>query len=115
MEMRLHVLKIATRFKMNLPKGLLHDSNRCLAELKVGGMWGAGPVADLARVFFEPLAEDITVVDDLNHRGFVPDGCLEEVGQGGVCLPRLLEDMPSAMGQVSAHDPDIWSEGLFET
>jgi len=34
MEMRLHVLKIATRFKMNLPKGLLHDSNRCLAELK---------------------------------------------------------------------------------
>ena len=35
MEMRLHVLKIATRFKMNLPKGLLHDSNRCLAELKL--------------------------------------------------------------------------------
>ena len=35
MEMRLHVLKIATRFKLNLPKGLLHDSNRCLAELKL--------------------------------------------------------------------------------
>ena len=35
MDMRLHVLKIATRFKMNLPKGLLHDSNRCLAELKL--------------------------------------------------------------------------------
>ena len=35
MGMRLHVLKIATRFKMNLPKGLLHDSNRCLAELKL--------------------------------------------------------------------------------
>ncbi len=35
MEMRLHVLKIATRFNMNLPKGLLQDSNRCLAELKL--------------------------------------------------------------------------------
>ena len=34
MEMRLHVLKTATRFKMNLPKGLLQDSNRCLAELR---------------------------------------------------------------------------------
>ena len=35
MEMRLHVLKIATRFNMNLPKGLLQDSNRCLAKLKL--------------------------------------------------------------------------------
>jgi hypothetical protein len=35
MEMRLHVLNIATRFKLNLPKGLLQDSNRCLAELKL--------------------------------------------------------------------------------
>ena len=34
MELRLHDLKIATRFKMNLPKGLLQDSNRCVAELK---------------------------------------------------------------------------------
>ena len=75
-------------------------------------MWGGGPVADLGRVLFEPLAEDIAVVYDLNHRGFVPDGCLKEVRQGGGCLPRLLEDMPSAIGQVSAHDLDIWSEGL---
>ena len=44
---------------------------------RVGGMWGAGPVADLGRVLFEPLAEYITVVDDLNHRGFVLDGCLK--------------------------------------
>ena len=100
---------------MNLPKGLLHDSNPGFGRTQVGGMWGAGLVADLARVLFEPLAEDITVVEDLNRRGFVPDGCLEEVGQGGVCLPRLLEDLPSALDQVSAHDPDIWSEGLFET
>jgi hypothetical protein len=78
-------------------------------------MWGAGPAAELGRVLFEPLAENIGVVGDLNHRGLVPDGCLEEVGQGGVCLPRLLEDMPSAMGQVSAHDIDIWSEGLCKT
>ena len=35
MEMRLRVLKIATGLKMNLPKGLLQDSNRCLAELKL--------------------------------------------------------------------------------
>ena len=35
MEMRLHVLNIATRFNMNLPKGLLQDSSRCLAELKL--------------------------------------------------------------------------------
>ena len=56
----------------------------------VGGTWGAGLAADLGRVFCEPLAEDITVVYYLNHRGFcVPDGCLEEVGQGGVCLPRV--------------------------
>ena len=59
MEMRLHVLKIATKFNMNMPKGLLQDSNRCLAELKVGGMWGAGPAADLGSVLFEPLAKDI--------------------------------------------------------
>ena len=78
-------------------------------------MWGAGLVADLGRVLFEPLAEDIAVVDDLSHRGFVPDGCREEVGQGGVCLPRLPEDTPSAMGQVSAHYLDILSEGLCKT
>ena len=71
-EMRLQVLKIATRCNMNLPKGLLQDSNRYLAETQVGGMWGAGPAADLGTVLFEPLAEDITVVDDLSHRGFVP-------------------------------------------
>ena len=82
---------------------------------QVGGVWGAGPAADLGRVVFEQLAEDIVVVDDLNHRGFVPDGCLEEVGKGGVCLPRILEDMPSAMGQVSAHDLDMWSEGICKT
>ena len=35
MDMRFHVLRIAARFKMNLPNGLLHDSNRCLAELKL--------------------------------------------------------------------------------
>ena len=35
MDMRLHVLKMATRFKMHLPKGLLQDSNRCLAYLKL--------------------------------------------------------------------------------
>ena len=68
-----------------------------------------------AEYYLEPLAEDIAVVDDLNHRGFVPYGCLEEVGQSGVCLPRLLEDMPSAMGQISAHDLDIWSECLCKT
>ena len=78
-------------------------------------MWGAGLAADLGRVLFEPLAEDIAVVDDLNHRSFVPDGCLEEVGQGGVCLPRLLEDMPSAMGQASAHYLLIWNAGLCKT
>ena len=80
-------------------------------------MWGAGTAAALGRVLFEQLAEDIAVVYDMNHRGFVPDGCLEESGQGGVCLPRLLEDMPSliAMGQVSAYDLDIWSEGLCKT
>jgi hypothetical protein len=112
--MRLHVLKIATRFKMNLPKRSAARLKPVFRITQVGGMWGAGLVADLARVFFEPLAEDIAVVDDLNHRGFVPDGCLEEVGQGWVCLPRLLEDMPSATGQVSvsAHYLDIWSEGL---
>ena len=81
-------------------------------RIQVEGMWGAGLAADLGRVLFEPLAEDIAAVDDLIHRGFAPDGCLEEVGQGGVCLPRLLEDMPSAIGQVSAHDLDMWSEGL---
>ena len=32
MDIRLHVLRIATRFNMNLPKALLQDSNRCLAE-----------------------------------------------------------------------------------
>ena len=68
-----------------------------------------------AEYLFEPLAEDIAVVDDLNHRGLVPDGCLEDVGQGGVCLPRLLEGTPSAMGHVSAHDLDIWNEGLCNT
>ena len=35
MAMREHVLKIATRFKTNLPKVVLQDSNRCLAELKL--------------------------------------------------------------------------------
>ena len=110
MDMRLHVLSIATRFKLNLPKGLLQDSNLCLATTQVGGMWGFGPAADLGRVLFETLAEVIAVVDDLNHRGCVPDSCLEEVGQGGVCLPRLIEDMPSAMSQVSAHDLDMWNE-----
>ena len=36
MDMRLHVLNMATRFtKMNMPKRLLQDSSRCLAELKV--------------------------------------------------------------------------------
>ncbi|MFM7978732.1 MAG: hypothetical protein ACKPKO_05400 [Candidatus Fonsibacter sp.] len=34
-EMRLHVLKIAMRFNMNLPSGLLQDSNRCWADLKL--------------------------------------------------------------------------------
>ena len=34
MAMRVHVLKIATRFKMNLPNGLLQDS-KCLEELKL--------------------------------------------------------------------------------
>ena len=71
-----------------------------------------GSDVDLGRVLVEPLAEDITVVDDMNHRGFAPYGCLAEVRQGGVCLPGLLEDMPSAMGQVSAHTFDICSEGL---
>ena len=93
--MRLHVLHIATRFNTNLPKYLLEDR------------WGAGLAADLGRVLFEPLAEYITVVGDLNARGFVPDGFLEEVGQGGVCLPRLPQDMASAMGHVSAHYLDI--------
>ena len=74
-------------------------------------MWGAGPAADLGRVVFDPLAEDIAVVDDLNHRGIVPNGCLEEVGQGGVCLQVLLEDTPIVLGQVSAHDIAMWSEG----
>ncbi|MFM7983249.1 MAG: hypothetical protein ACKPKO_28405, partial [Candidatus Fonsibacter sp.] len=69
---------------------------------QVGGMWGAELAADLGRVLFEPLAEHVTVVDDLNHRGCVRDGCLDEVGRGGVCLPRLFQDMPSASGQVSA-------------
>ena len=35
MDMRLRVLKIATRFNMNLPKGLLQDTSRCLAELNL--------------------------------------------------------------------------------
>ena len=78
-------------------------------------MWGAGPAADLGRVSFEPLAEYIAVVDDLNHRGFVPYGCLEEVVRGGVCLPFVLEDMPSAMCLVSAHYIEISSEGLCNT
>ena len=68
MDMRLHVLKIATRFKTNLPKGFAARLKPVIGRTQVGGMWGAGPVADL------------------NHRGFVPDGCLEKVGQGGVCL-----------------------------
>ena len=35
MAMRVNVLRIATRFKMNLPKRLLQDSNQCLAGLKL--------------------------------------------------------------------------------
>ena len=35
MELRLHVLKIATRFNMKRPKGLQQGSKRCLAELKL--------------------------------------------------------------------------------
>ena len=89
MAMRLHVLKIATRFKMKLPKRFAARLKPVFGRTQVGGMWGAGHVADLGRALFEPLAEDITVVDELNHRGVVPDGCLEEVLQGGVCLPRL--------------------------
>ena len=53
-------------------------------------MCGAGLVADVGRVLFEPLAEDIAVVDDLNPRGFVPDGCLEVVGQGGVACQGFM-------------------------
>ena len=34
--------------------------------------------ADLGRVLFEPLAEDIAVANGLNHRGFMPYGCLKE-------------------------------------
>ena len=98
---------------MHLPNRLVAGLEPVFGRTQVGGMWGAGLVGDLGRVsFVEPLAEDIAVVDDLNHRGFVPDGCLKEVGQCGVCLPRLFEDMPSAMGQASAHDLDIWIEGL---
>ena len=115
MEMRLHVLKMATRFNMNLPKMFAAGLKPVFGRTQVGGMWGAGLSADPRRELFEPLAEDIAMVDGLNHRGFVPDGCLEEVGHGGVCLPRLLGDMPSAMGQVSAHDLDIWSAGLCKT
>ena len=42
MDIRLQVLKIATRFNMNLPKGLLQDSNQCSAELKLGACWVPG-------------------------------------------------------------------------
>ncbi|MFM7984714.1 MAG: hypothetical protein ACKPKO_35865, partial [Candidatus Fonsibacter sp.] len=52
---------------------------------QVGGMRGAGPVADLGRVLFEPLAEDVAVVDDLN-RVFVPNGWLQESNR---CLAEL--------------------------
>jgi hypothetical protein len=34
-DMRLHVWKIVTKCNMNLPKGLLRDSNWCLATLKL--------------------------------------------------------------------------------
>ena len=115
MQTRLHVLNIATGFTMNLPKVLLQDSNRRLAELKLEACGVPDLLQTWAEYYFEPLAEDIAVVDELNHRGFVPDGCLGEVLQGGVCLPRLLEDMPSAMGQVSAHDLDIWSVGVCKS
>ena len=56
----------------------------------IGGMWGAGPAADLGRVFVEPLAEDNAVVDDLNHQGVVPYGFLEEVGQCGSACQGFL-------------------------
>ena len=70
MAMRVRVLKIATGFKMNLPKRFPARLKPVFGRTQVGGMWGAGLVADLARVLFEQLAEEITVVDDLNHRGF---------------------------------------------
>ena len=40
------------------------------------------------------VAEDIALVDDLKHRGFVPDGCLEEVGQGGSACHVRLDSLP---------------------
>ncbi|MFM7978560.1 MAG: hypothetical protein ACKPKO_04525 [Candidatus Fonsibacter sp.] len=100
---------------MKLPNGVLQDSKLVFGRTQVGGMWGAGPAADLGKVLFETLVEDITVVNDLNQRGFVTYGCPEEVGQGGVCLRRLLQDMPNAMGQDLAHYIDILSAGLCKT
>jgi hypothetical protein len=65
--MRLHVLIFATRFNMNLPKGLLQDSNRCLAELKLEACVAPDLLQTWAEYYFEPLAEDIAVVDVRNH------------------------------------------------
>ena len=115
MEMRLHVLKIATRFNMYLPKGLLHDSNRCLAELKQEACGGP----DLLQTWAEYSS---------NHWGktslwsmirtaevLFQMAVSKRLGKVGSACQGFFEDMPSAMCQVSAHDPDIWSEGLFET
>ena len=89
---------------MNLPKGLLQDSSRRLAD----SSWrhvGSGPAVDLGRVLFEPLAEDIAVVDYLSHRGFVPDGCLKRLDKVGsacqgflrTCLAQLAKCQPTIL------------------
>ena len=67
MEMRLHVLKIATRSNMNLQTRFAARLKPVFGITKVGGMWGAGPAADLGNVLFEPMAEDVAVDDDLNN------------------------------------------------
>ena len=52
LEIRLRVLKIATRFKMNLPKGLLQDSNRCLAELELEACGAQGLMQTWAEYYW---------------------------------------------------------------
>ena len=54
MEMRLRVLKIATRFKNEYGQRFAARLKPVFGRTQVGGMRGAGPVADLGRVCFEP-------------------------------------------------------------